>query len=378
MNLVRSLSLLLVVGSAFLSAQNPAPGTSKDDEDVVKAGPKDPFTGGDPKAMAAAGIVAYGPFLWADDLRTEDVDKVLGERRILWIETAHFLIGCNLATSGVPEDAEARKMVNGELARLKKRHAKFPDRASKLEPWVRLHLYAQRAEELYAEFATLIGHDAATGTHLGQARKFPILLFQKKSDLARYLDRFCNNKSEASQRHYYGKTSQRGFVLGAEADEVRDEPSVHAQFRHLLIETFTDAVGGVPYWLSLGLAHHYERQVPSRMIMATIKDTESVDQESQHKWATKMRKRAQHPTLLIPFEELATKTDFGYWAHLQAWSRVDYLLTTDRAKFGTFLAGMKGGGYGVSRQVEQLALVYDLEPTAFDAKWRDWVAKTYK
>lgn len=377
MNLVRSLSILLLTSSALLLAQSPAPGTTKDDEDVVKAGPKDPFTGAEPKAMAAAGVIAYGPFVWADDLRTEDVEKVLGEGRIRWLETPHFLIGCNLGTTGMPEEADARKMLNAELARMKKRHPKFPERASKLEPWLRLHLYAQRAEELYAEFAKLVSHDDTTGTHLGQARKFPILLFQKKSDVARYLDRFCNSKSEMSQRHFYGKTSQRGLVLGAEADEVRDEASVHAQFRHLLIETFTDTIGGVPYWLSLGMAHCYERQVPSRTIMATIKDEESVDEETQHKWPTKMKKRAQHEKLLIPFHELATKTDFGYWAHLQAWSRVDYLMTTDRAKFGEFLAGMKGG-YGASRQIEQLALVYDMEPEAFDVKWRDWVLKTYR
>lgn len=377
MNPARTLPLLLLAASALLPAQNQAPGTTKDDEDVVKAGPKDPFTGGDPKAMAAAGIVAYGPFVWADNLRTEDVEKVLGENRIRWIETAHFLIGCNLGTAGMPDEADARKMLNGELARMKKRFAKFPDRASKLEPWLRLHLYAQRAEELYAEFARLVGHDDKSNTHLGQAGKFPILLFQKKSDLARYLDRFCDSKSQTGQRHFYGKTQQRGFVLAAEWDEVHDEPTVHAQFRFFLLETFADAIGGVPYWLSLGLAHCYERQVPCNTMMAAIKDDESVDQDSQNKWFTKMRKRAQHATLLIPFEELATKTDFGYWAHLQAWSRVDYLMALDRARFGAFLAAMKGG-QGVSRQVEQLLLVYGMEPDVFDGKWRDWVLKTYK
>ncbi|HEX5050858.1 MAG TPA: hypothetical protein VFZ65_03720, partial [Planctomycetota bacterium] len=45
-----------------------APGTTKDDEDVVKAGPEDPFTKNDPKAMAALGIVSYGPLPWADGL----------------------------------------------------------------------------------------------------------------------------------------------------------------------------------------------------------------------------------------------------------------------------------------------------------------------
>jgi len=376
MNPIRAVAAVMLFASSWL-AQSPAPGTTKDDEDVVKAGPKDPFTGGDPKAMAAAGIVAYGPMVWANDLRTEDVEKVLGAGRILWIETTHFLIGSSLGTAAMPEESEARKLTNADLLRLRKRHGKFPERASKLEPWLRLHLYALRAEEIYAEFATLVGHDDATGTHLGQKRKFPLLLFQKKSDLARYHDRFCNTKSQFGQRHWYAATQQNGFTLAAEDDEVRDEATVHAWFRYHLIGTFCDAIGGVPYWVSLGLAHWYERQVPTRTMLAAIKDDESVDQETQHKWPAKMKGRAQHQRLLIPFAELATKTDFGYWAHLQAWSRVDWLMTTDRARFGRFLVGLKGG-YGVSRQVEQLLAVYDLEPEAFDAKWREWVLKTYK
>ena len=377
MKLVPSLLALLLSGSALLHAQKQAPGTTKDDEDVVKAGPKDPFTQADPKAMASAGVVAYGPFVWADQLRTEDVEKVLGPGRFLWLETAHFLIGFNLATTALPEDAEARKLTNAELQRMHKRFAKFPERASKIEPWLRLHLYAQRAEELYAEFQKLIGHDDASGTFLGQKGKFPLLLFQKRSDLARYLDRFCGKQSQMSQRHYYGKTGQHGFVLAAEADEPRDDAQIQSQFRFLLLESFTDAMGGVPYWLELGLAHCYERQIPSRLMMAAPKDDESVDADTQHKWPTKMKARAQHQKLLIPFSDLATRTDFGYWAHLQAWSRVDFLMQLDRTKFGQFLSGM-GTAAGIGKQVELLERVYGMDPETFDTKWRDWVLKTYR
>lgn len=372
----RTLSVLLLASSSLLIAQA-APGTTKDDEDIVKAGPKDPFTGGDPKAMQAAGVVAYGPLMWADNLRTEDIEKVLGEGRIRWMETPHFLFGFTLSTATPPDEAEPRKLLNADLQRMKKRFAKFPDRASKLEPWLRLHLYAHRAEELYTQFATMFGHDDKSGTFLGQRGKFPILLFQRKSDVARFLDRFCGRKSEVSQRHYYGTTGQNGFVLTAEGDEPRDEATVNAQFRYLLAQSFCDAAGGVPYWLSTGLAHYFERQIPSRMIMAAIKDEESVDQDTQHQWSTKMKKRAQHEKLLIPFQDLAGMTDFGYWGHLQSWSRADYLMSLDRAKLTVFLQGMKGG-WGASRQIEALDKAFGLTPEAFDAKWREWVLKTYK
>ncbi|MBL8754803.1 MAG: hypothetical protein JNK15_15975 [Planctomycetes bacterium] len=372
-----SLSFVLLSSSLSLYAQTPQPGTTKDDEGVVKAGLKDPFTGGDEKLMKQLGVVAYGPLVWADDLRTGQIDKVLGEKRIIWMETEHFQFAFNFSTAPVPEDAEARKIVNAELARLNKKCNKLPARASKIETWVRLHLYAMRAEELYADFAKLVGHDDASGTCLGQKGKFPILLFQKKSDLARYLDRFCGIKSETPMRHYYNKTGQNGLALSAEAEEVRDEAFVYAQFRNLLVETFCSANGGAPRWLSVGLAHWYERKIPSRVIMAAIKDGESVDVHTQHLWHDKMKNRAQHEKLLVPFAEFSGKVDFGYYDHLQAWSRVDWLLTTDREKFGKFMAELKNG-YSSQRQIEALQTVYGMEPEVFDAKWREWVLKTYK
>lgn len=378
MNLVRSLSLALL-GGAFLLAQNPGPpqANPKDDEENTKAGVKDPFTGGDAKLMQAAGVVAYGPFPWADDLTTASVDKVLGENRIRWVETQHFLIGCTFGSATMPDESEVRKLMNGEFQRMRKRFNKFPERASKIDPWLRLHLYAQRAEELYAEFAKLVGHDDASGTYLGQKKKFPILLFQKKSDLARYLDRFCGIKSDFGMRHFYAKTEQYGFVMAAEGDDPKDEATVHAQFRFFMVEAMLDAIGGVPYWVSIGLAHCYERQVPSNTMMAAIKDNESVDEETQNKWPLKMRKRAGHPELLTPLAGIATKTDFGYWDHLQSWSRIDWLVTTDRAKFGKFLGALKGKT-AMPRQVEAIAETYGLDPDVFDTKWREWVLKAYK
>jgi hypothetical protein len=375
MNPFAPLAAVLLLVHA-LPPQQPDPGMAKDD-DVIKAGPKDPFTAGEEKAMQALGVVSYGPLPWADGLRTTDVEKVLGENRVLWLETAHFRIGCGLGTSGSPDDPEVRKLLNAEMQRLNKRWSKVPARASKLSPWLRLHLYAQRAEELYAEFAQLVGHDEASGTFLGQPDKFLILLFQRKSDLARYLDRFCGREGEQSQRHFHSKSRQNAVLISAEADEPRDEASVHAQFRFFLMQVFQDAGGGAPYWLSLGLAHRYERQVPAMLMNCGIREDEHVDQATQNKWREKVRARAQRPELCIPFLELCRTTDFGYFGHLQAWSRVDCLMALDRVKFGRFLAGVRGGA-SAERQQQLLEEFFGMDAEAFDARWREWVAKNYK
>lgn len=367
MNLTAALSTALLLAGALFS--------QKPEVDAAAKPRVDPFTAGEEKGMKALGIVAYEPLQWAEGKRTDDIEKVLGENHIMWLETAHFRIGSTLASTAAPDDPEVKKMLKGELQRLHKRWAKIPESASKLAPWLRLHLYAQRAEELYAEFALLVGHDETTGTHLGQRDKLLILLFDKKSDLVRYLDRFCGRQSENSQGIYHG--GQNGIVVTAEGDEQRDEASVHAQFRFLLLKCFQDAIGGTPYWLNTGLAHWYERQVPAMLMNCGIKEGEHVDQQSQNKWREKMHARAQRDTLVIPFATLCTTTDFGYFAHLQAWSRVDCLLALDRTKFGKFLAATKGAGSG-ENQMRQLEEIFGMNAEAFDARWREWVTKNYK
>ncbi|MEO6593869.1 MAG: hypothetical protein ABIP94_03855 [Planctomycetota bacterium] len=373
----RVMSTMVLCAGLLAPAPAQTPGTTKDDEDVVKAGREDPFTKNDPKAMEALGVLSYGPLPWADSLRTTDLEKVLGEGRILWLETAHFRIGCNLGTTQIPADPDARKQVTAELQQLRKKWSKMPSRASKLEPWLRLHLYALRAETLYADFASLVAHTDKPPSCLGQDDKFLILLFQRKSDLARYLDRFCGVQSTQSMRHYHDKSRQIVVAITAEGEEIRDEAQVHAQFRFLLVQSFQQALGGTPYWLSLGLAHLYEREIPTNLLNVPIKDDESVDPMTQHLWREKLRARVPRESLVIPFRDLCGSTDLGYWANLQAWSRVDYLLSLDRAKFGEFFNGCCGG-FSSSRQHELLEKVYAMDADTFDERWRAWVVKTYK
>ncbi|HEB52408.1 MAG TPA: hypothetical protein ENI87_04030 [bacterium] len=359
------MSLLpLFVGAAVFAQK-------KGSSAIARVGLEDPFTAKDAKVMQRLGVVAYGPLTWADDLRTTDIEKVLGEGRFLWMETEHFKIGSSLGFVGAPQDAKARRLLKGETRRLNKKCRKIKASQSKLGPWVRVHLYAQRAEDLHAEFCRLSGRSS-----LGK-QKLLVLLFQKKSDLARYLNRFCGKSSQQSQRHAHSRTGHHAVVITAEGDDgPRDCATVHAQFRFLTVQMLVDAAGGAPYWLSYGLAHWFERQVPCNLINCGIRADESVDPSTQYEWREKMRKRARHEELCIPFVKLCRATDLGYYGHVQSWSRVDYLLQ-DRDRFGEFFAAVLGNG-SRSRQIAALASAYELAPEEFDQAWRKWVMKTYK
>ncbi len=382
----------------------PVPGTNKEDEDVLKIGPKDPYTEGDAAAMAAAGVVAYGPFPWADFKTTANVDTVLGERRILWMETAHFRIGLSLRSAPWPEDPQKRKALQDEIKQLRKKLPKIPERPKKIDPWIRLHLYAQRLEACYADFQKLIGVTDADfpasgknpreGAFLGMPEKFLVLLFQKKADMARYMDRFCNQKADTSMRWYHDKTHQMLSAVAAEGLEGFDEAGLHGHVIYAVMHNLLNGYNGfyyqLPLWLDEGIAHWYSRKVPSDTVNVQILDSEAVAEDKQSDWPLKVRRRAQHLGACFGFEAMAKWEKFeelGYLAHSQAWSRVDYLMHLDREKVGLMLKklkalpppidGPKPPGEVATLAQKLLVELFEFDAATFDEKWREWVLKTY-
>lgn len=388
------LGLLLLPG--LLPAQDAPP--AKEDDEVQKLAPVDPYTGGDAERMALAGVVAYGPFPWADFHRTEDVDRVLGERRTLWLETAHFRIGSSLKSAAWPEDADARKGLQEEIKRLRKKLPKVPEKPRRLDPWLRLHLYAQRCEQAYAEFQALVGQSdadfagAGQGAFLGMQDKFLLLLSQKRSDMARYMDRFCDLKEDRSMRYCHPKTRQMLLAVAAEGLEGFDESGLHGHvvyaLWHNLMSGYLGFSYSLPHWFAEGIAHWHGRKVPSRFLNIQIRDDEAVAEERQDDWPVKVRRRAQHEGAFFRFEQMVAWeqwSELGYHAHSQSWSRLDYLLQLDRARVGTMLRRLKslpatGGDQAKAARelaVQLLQELFGLDGPGFDRKWREWVLKTY-
>ena len=388
--------LLLALGLACAGQDRPG---SKEEDEVSKA-LLDPYTGGDQAVLVAAGHVAYGPFPWVDGYRTTDVDKVLGENRVLWLETAHFRFGCNLRSCGWPEDGDERKFLLDELRALHKLLPKVPEKPKRFEPWLRLHLYAQRCEKAYAEFQKLVGvtdADFATaggGRYLGMPDKLPVLLFQKKSDMVRYMDRFCGRKDDTSLRFWHEKSRLMSLTVNVEGFEGMTEFGLHGHVVHAMWHNLMNGYNGfgypLPLWLTEGTAHWYSRKLPSKFLNVQIKDDEAVAEDKQTNWPVKVRKRAQHDGVCFPFAKMVEWTkweELGYHAHSQSWSRVDFLMQQDPAKFGLLLRKLKSvpadGTYeGQSAQIRSLSMqllqeLYGLDAASFDAKWREWVLKTY-
>src|SRR5262245_20697831 len=140
---MRSLLLLLALGR-FAAAQG-----------EIKPFPKvDPYTKDDPGAKEKAGYASYGPFRFGDDHTTSQIETTLGGIPLIWVETEHFKLGSALPEHALTGDAAESKKLKKELERLAERLPDVKVKVKKLDPWLRLHLFAQRLEDLYAGFLT--------------------------------------------------------------------------------------------------------------------------------------------------------------------------------------------------------------------------------
>lgn len=379
---------LLASAAALLPAQEP-----KDDE-VKSITKRDPFTSADPEAMQALGVVGYAPFAWADGLRTTDIDKVLGEDRVLWMETEHFRIGLNLVTSPWPAEAEERKQLREECRLLNRRWKGFPKRPKQLGPWVRMHLYAARCEQAYAECQQLLGVTDADKPFLGCGDKFLLLCFQKRSDMGRYMQRFCDLTVDDSMRPVHKQSDQLLMCVSAEGMEGFDAQGLHGHVLHGVWLNLLNGYNGfrypLPQWLAEGVAHYHARRVKTRFVNVPQKAGDSVARDDMDKWSSKVARRAEHDGATFPFEQMARWDDafqLGFHEHVQSWSRVDYLMHRDAQAVGELIKKAKSiapnGDYdGQGKQALALAenAVYALfgcDAETFDADWRKWVLKTY-
>ena len=399
-----TLSALLFSLCALCVAAPVAAQKRKDDE-VKKLSEKgDPYTKEDPKAMAALGVLSYGPFPWADHFSTADVDKVLGPGRVLWMETEHFRIGLNMNTARLPEDGKQKKAVYAECKVLNKRWRKFPAKPKKLGPWTQLHLYAARCEQAYQEFSDLVGASASTfekastqngrGPYLGAPDKHLLLMFQKKSDMARYMKRYCDTEADDSFRYVHKVTHQPLLCISVEGMEGFDAAGIHSHFVFAMWQNLMNIYRGfhypLPMWFSTGVGHYYSRQVKSEFISARIRDSEAVDQDTQNKWYQKVYKRSRHEGATIAFDQLAAMHEwekFGFHAHTQSWSRMEFLMERDPQKVGLMLDKMKrvsasgdwdADGARLRKMMPKLLYeAFEMDGPTFDAEWRKWVLKNY-
>ncbi len=371
----------------------------------------DPYTEEDPDVMAAAGIVRYGGFLVDGAHLTTEVEEVLGIKSLRWLETEHFRIGCALPPYK-PQSMQEKKKVRAELEVLSERLKGVKPKTRIVDPWLRLHLVALRAEAFYAAFLEQTGMTDADfpkaggdnqegewmgqGPYLGQKGKFVLLFTTKASTFSRFCRRFARDVEDTPLRHMYPEPGILLYGCAMEHLGVRDDAdtALHAFMGWNLAQVFSDAFKSfthrLPPWFTEAYAHWTGRGVDERCSNHTPGAGPPIRWKSDTNWAPKVRARVHHKVFPSFQDQIDARDvgEFDFNDHMFLWSRMEFLMQREGTGLGTYLRMMKGRIPG-SISVPSTDILFRRQrevvfPAAWgstveelDAEWQEWVLETY-
>ncbi len=398
---------VLVLAGVLSGAAAPAAPQEREGQGRTPRPEVDPYTKGDPAALQRAGYVSFGPFPWADEHSSEQIEQILGGEPLIWVETAHFRIGSSLDVYDFPSDRVERKRLTAELGRLEERLPDFKGKVKKLDPWLRLHLYAMRLEELYASFCEEFSlreeefpaypgaRYMGKGPYLGMSDKFLVLLLEKKSALARYTATFVGEAWDNSYRYYFPKSDNFFYGITFEALEgtYQNDLVLHFAVVYGMVQNLASGVRGYshtgPEWWKRGLANWFARRIDDRCLLYTAGKGETVREEQEARWEPKVRARVEHG-FFPSIEEMFGWKDAVEWEfsqHMLAWSRVDYIMRRDDKTARNLLmefqepvpwTGDTSRDVLVAKQFDRaFRTATGQDPAAFDKAWAAWVRENY-
>ena len=404
----RCVALLFVVSSLVL----PLGAQKKKKEGEDKPPEIDPYTQADPAAMAKAGYVSFGPFPWADGHDTKRIEEVLGGIYLLWVETEHFRLGMCLPEYKVPGDKEEKKLIRADLEELAEKLPNVNPKTKKIDPWLRLHLYAHRLEKLYDRFTTDFGLEPADfpaeagkrvnnvymgeGPYLGMPEKFTVLLTEKGSSFSRYTQNYMGINADVARRWGFHRTgtmffgTAKAFFEGPYDCDNAFYTNVVFGVTHNLVDGFRAFLFETPLWFKEGLATVYSREIDERWNVYGGSADKRALKNKDWEWAPRVRGRVNND--VYPKAE-----DMFAWLdpnalkdsdHMMLWSRTEYLMQLgDPEKLRAFLLayceppGVREPDALAAKTAEnqRKALLdgFGLTVEEFDRQWAEWVLDKY-
>jgi hypothetical protein len=401
---IRAGALLAV---ALLAADHEARAAQRGE----KKKPTDPSNctvcGNDPALLAAGGLVSHGGFPFGKQgLDTAAQERHLATLELRWIETQNFRIGFALGAHKVKLD-EKKKFL-AELTRLS---AKFPDvspETANLDPWLRLHLYAQRCEEILTRFLEIVGGTSAgsaegsgpspggylgEGPYLGMKEKYEVLIVPNEASHVDFLLYNAGLRIRNTQRWHFVDRGALTVSMHTQQGNLRNDAGLHGHVAFNLAHNLYDGLNhysyDTPVWLHEGLAHFMEREIDPRHNSFDGGEGAVADMTSKSNWKPEVMKLIASGEAPRMAELVALKNygELDLADHFATWSMVDFLVTTKPKEFGAFLWAIKRNfnAQGVPTGANlpdwhrrQFKEVLGWSYPEFDAAWREWVQTAYR
>ena len=345
----------------------------------------DPYTRGDPDELARAGYLTLGPLRFGRDT-SQTVQSHLGDVPMLWVETEHFRLGSSLQEYKPVEPVEVDEL-KLELAELAQTLARVPAKPKKLDPWLRLHLFAQRLERLHDELNARLrlGTTAPDGRKVplpAMREKFLVLLTQKKSTLARFTSEYCGMEQENSLQYYFPDLGTLFFGLSDESIALGDA-ELHYALVHGATQNLLRGLNGflhdLPPWWGNGLALYFARTTKPRILLFVKPAGEHLPPEELADWQPLARGRAEAGAC-VSWKDMLTRENWNeqpFGDNVVLWSRLDFLLQREGVA-PALTAALHQPVAATPDSFAALKSATGLELEELDRAWRDWVLESYR
>ena len=368
----------------------------------------DPYTkGGDPELVKAAGYVAIGSEAEFEFGPSGQNSKSLGEHLpyldLYWAETAHFKICVSLPK--VKVTGKERDKIRAELTRMQERLPEVDPRTRQLDPWLRMHLYAQRMEDHYREMQSFLGVEDAmfaelNGTHpmgqeylgigpyMGMQQKYELVILPSEGSYTDFMRNKIGLTTKTTQFWAYNDRGALSVMTHLDLADVRVDEGLHGHVIHSMTTTLLNGYRhysyDLPVWVLEGCAHWFERRINPRFNSFTSSEGSSGVRYNKEDWSEPVRKGVKSgklpsfPTMLN--RRAYAELELG--DHLKSWSLIEFLQTKHpeflKRYFAVMCSMLDEGSIpdasnmaDVQRAVfkDELGMTY----AQFDRAWEAWV-----
>jgi hypothetical protein len=364
-----------------------------------------PWCHNDPVLLEKAGLKNHGPFAFGK-YDTAKAEELLPEVEFRWIETEHFRIGFTLGQHKVK--LEEKKKILAELTRLKPFFPDLKPETQILDPWMRVHLYAQRCEDVYKRFREILRLDNATfadgsgvwrgsyqgeGPFLGMKEKYEFLVLPSEAAHVEFLVANCGLKIRKSQRWHYIERGAIGIICHAQQGRLRTDAALHGHVAFNLAHNLLDGLKhysyDTPIWFHEGLAHVMERDVDPNYNSFDSGEGATAEETSKANWKPEVLKLIAEDKAprLAELMGLKSYAELKLADHFTTWSMVDYLLQQKPEQFAKFVwimksnqdeKGLPTGSNLLEWHRTAFKEAFGWNYPEFDEAWRAWAKEAYK
>jgi hypothetical protein len=348
--------------------------------------------------MESLGIVSCGPIA-IGPAGSDALAEALARRSWVFCETAHLRWASNQGTVNLSRDDQKR--LAPFFDELRAVVPELPKRVTKLDPYLRMLLFARRGEEFYARFQRVLQVTDAdfpavgelpevfmgAGPYLGQKDKYEVVLNVDRDEHKQFVRSFSGAAPTDSLRWQFPEFGKLVVSVPLNDELVVDRwqfAHVVNNLSHMFLSGYKYFSYDPPIWLDAGLAYAMEKEIEPEF--TTIQGEEGAFREvvAPSDWwkeSKRLEQRDAHPTLaaLMDFKNFG---DMKMDQNVSAWSRVRFLLDEHPDAFAAFLGDLMGQlderGYpsghdllGLQRRLLQEHFGWN--PVSFDEHWRAWL-----